>query len=54
MISESDYKVDLLEINTPDDSGKKLPAGLYLARLVVRSLTNGSKNEQVTKLIVLN
>jgi hypothetical protein len=54
MITGSDYKVDLLRINSPDDFGKKLSAGLYLARLIVRSLTNGSKNEQVTKLIILN
>jgi hypothetical protein len=53
MISGSDYKVDLLRINS-DDFGKKLKAGLYFARLIVRSLTNGSKNEQVTKLIILN
>jgi len=33
---------------------KKLAPGLYLARLTVRSLSNGSKNEHVTKLIILN
>jgi hypothetical protein len=43
-----------MELNTWEDSGKKLPPGLYLARVVVRSMTNGSKNEKVTKLIVLN
>jgi hypothetical protein len=51
-ITESDYKVDLLQVNSSGDFGKKLSAGLYLARLIVRSLTNGSKNEQVTKLII--
>ena len=50
----SSYYVDLGEINDLYDFGKKLPAGLYLARLAVRSLTNGSKNERVTKLIVVN
>jgi hypothetical protein len=54
MISASDYKVNLMEINAPGDLSKKLSSGVYLARLIVRSLTNGSKNEQVTKLIVLN
>jgi hypothetical protein len=54
LISASDYKVDLMELNSPDDLNKKLSAGLYLARVIVRSLTNGSKNEQVTKLIILN
>jgi hypothetical protein len=28
--------------------------GLYLARVAVRSLTNNSKNERLTKLIVVN
>jgi hypothetical protein len=44
----------MTEIITLDNSDKKLPAGLYVARMVVRSVTNGSKNEQVTKLIILN
>jgi hypothetical protein len=47
----SPYQAELLVI---DNTEKKLPAGLYVARMVVRSLTNGSKNEQVTKLIILN
>jgi hypothetical protein len=47
----SPYQADLLVI---DNTEKKLPAGLYVVRMVVRSLTNGSKNEQVTKLIILN
>ena len=42
------------ELNALSHFGKKLPGGIYLARLAVRSLTNGSKNEQVAKLIVLN
>jgi hypothetical protein len=50
----SEYLVDLGEINDLYDFGKKLPGGIYLARLTVRSLTNGSKNERVTKLIVVN
>jgi hypothetical protein len=53
-IPESSYRVDLLEINAGNLGDKKLAPGLYLARLIVRSLTNGSKNEQVTKLIILN
>lgn len=54
MIPASDYRVNLLELSNTDGFDKKLSAGLYLARIIVRSLTNGSKNEQVTKLIVLN
>jgi hypothetical protein len=53
-IAESPYHVDLLEIDGLADFGKILPGGVYLARLAVRSLTNGSKSERVTKLIVVN
>ena len=53
-IPESPYYVDLLQINSLADFGKILPGGIYLARLAVRSLTNGSKCERVTKLIVVN
>ena len=53
-IPASPYYVELVEINGFQDFGKKLPAGVYLARLAVRSLTNGSKSERVTKLIVVN
>ncbi len=34
--------------------GKNLSGGLYFARLVIRSVTNASKTERVTKLIILN
>jgi hypothetical protein len=53
-IPESEYHIDLIELDALEGQGKKLSPGLYLARLVVRSMTNGSKNEQVTKLIVAN
>lgn len=36
------------------DLGKNLAGGLYFARLVIRSVTNASKTERVTKLIILN
>ena len=52
-LPESGYHVDVMQLGASNND-KKLSAGLYLARLVVRSLTNGSKNEQVTKLIILN
>ncbi len=53
-IPGSPYQVDLHEINRLTDFGKKLSPGVYLARLAVRSLSNGSKSERVTKLIVVN
>jgi len=52
-IPQSGYQVELGSISW-DDGEKKQPTGLYFARLLVRSLTNGSKNEQVTKLIMSN
>jgi hypothetical protein len=52
-VPASEYHVNLLHLDALNDV-KKLSAGLYLARLVVRSLSNGSKTERVTKLIILN
>lgn len=54
MVQESSYQVNLLELALGDDINKKLNPGLYLARLIVRSLADGSKNERVTKLIISN
>jgi hypothetical protein len=53
-ITESSYKVELMKFDGLTDLGKKLQPGLYLARVAVRSITNGSKNERLTKLIVVN
>ena len=52
-IPQSGYQVELGSIIW-NEGEKKQPNGLYFARLLVRSLTNGSKNEQVTKLIMSN
>ncbi len=53
-IPSSSYQVDLLELTQGVNFTKNQAGGLYFARLSVRSLTNGSKNEQVTKLILSN
>lgn len=53
-IPQSNYEVILPELVLSDDFNKKLNPGLYLARLIVRSLADGSKNERVTKLIISN
>lgn len=53
-IPQSGYQVELGSISWATDGEKKQPTGLYFARLTVRSLTNGSKNEQVAKLIMSN
>jgi hypothetical protein len=52
-INSSNYRVEIIVLDQ-NALGKKLAPGLYLARLIVRSLSNSSKNEQVTKLIILN
>jgi hypothetical protein len=54
IVPNSPYKVDLLDISRSNGVFKNLSSGLYFARLIVRSLSNGSKNEQVTKLIIPN
>lgn len=53
-IPSSSYQVDLLELVPGVNFFKNQPRGLYFARLSIRSVTNGSKNEQVTKLILSN
>lgn len=53
-IFSSSYQVDLLELTQGVNFPKNQSGGLYFARLSIRSLTNGSKNEQVTKLILSN
>ena len=54
MVYLSPYHVNLIKIGINDDFGEKLNPGLYFARLTVRSLTDGSKNERVAKLIMAN
>ena len=51
-VPASPYHVELLKLNR--DAIKNRSGGLYFARMVVRSLTNGSINEQVTKFIISN
>lgn len=53
-VPSSSYQVDLLELVPGVNFAKNQSRGLYFARLSVRSVTNGSKNEQVTKLILSN
>lgn len=53
-IPVSQYRVILDSWNGKDTQGNKLGTGVYLAKLSVRSLLDGSKNDQFTKLIILN
>jgi hypothetical protein len=50
----STYQVDLIELTANSDIFINRTAGLYYARLSVRSVSDGSKSEQVTKLIFMN
>lgn len=52
-IPYSQYKVTLTEWDGTQN-GTKLYRGIYLAKLSVRSLSDGSKNEKIAKLILLN
>jgi hypothetical protein len=52
-VSGSSYRVELPRLTAAGDLDKNVSGGLYLARVAVRSLTNGSKNERVTKLITV-
>lgn len=53
-VLSSQYRVTLSEWDGRSADGAKLSRGLYIGKLSVRSLLDGSKNEQITKLIILN
>ncbi len=53
-ITSSSYKVDLPPWDGTSPDGTKLAEGLYLMKLSVRSLLDGTKNERITKVILLN
>jgi hypothetical protein len=53
-VSGSPYQVDLPAWDTTTPDGTKIAGGLYLLKLTVRSLLDGSKNEKITKVIISN
>ncbi|MEY4930805.1 MAG: hypothetical protein RI909_1529 [Bacteroidota bacterium] len=53
-VLSSQYRVTLSEWDGRAADGAKLLHGIYVGKLSVRSLLDGSKNEQITKLIILN
>ncbi|MCX8491374.1 MAG: hypothetical protein ORN54_09930, partial [Cyclobacteriaceae bacterium] len=53
-IKESQYQVTLDEWNGKNPDGRKLSNGLYIARLFVRSVADGSNNELAARLIIMN
>jgi hypothetical protein len=52
-VPESLYTVTLAEWQA-SAGGTKLNDGIYFVKLMVRSLSDGTKNEKLTKLIILN
>lgn len=54
LVNGSGYQVDLPVWDATTGSGTKLTGGLYLLKLSVRSLLDGSKNEKITKVIISN
>jgi Peptidase family C25 len=53
-ITESQYQVTLPSWNGEAPEERKLGQGLYLAKLFVRSLLDGSNNERIAKFIIMN
>ncbi len=53
-VTNSAYQVDLPTWDGTTSDGVKLAQGLYLLKLSVRSLQDGSKNEKITKVIISN
>ncbi len=53
-ITTSQYRVTLGDWDGKSANGTKLGSGVYVGKVSVRSLLDGSKNEQFTKLIILN
>lgn len=53
-ILSSPYRVTLFDWNGLSASGIKMNNGIYLARLSVRSLSDGAKNDKIAKLILVN
>jgi len=53
-IGASSYKVDLPAWDGTSADGNKLADGLYLMKLSLRSLLDGTKNERIAKVILLN
>jgi len=48
------FSAQIMDWDGTDANGSKLPAGVYILRLSVRSLLDGSKNESFAKLVLSN
>jgi hypothetical protein len=54
LVTNSAYQVDLPEWDATSANGTKLSGGLYLLKLSLRSVSDGSKIEKITKVIISN
>jgi hypothetical protein len=53
-VPASQFRVNLTQWEGRATDGTKLGPGIYISKLSVRSLTDGSKNDRFTKLILVN
>jgi hypothetical protein len=54
LIENSVSKIDGLTWDAREDLGQNMGRGLYLYRVEVRSISDGSKNQQIEKLVIIN
>jgi hypothetical protein len=53
-VPSSGYTVTLGDWNGLSSFGSKMSTGIYLAKLSVRSMSDGAKNAKIAKLILVN
>jgi len=53
-VSESNYRVTLFDWNGFSPRGTKMGNGIYLVKVVVRSVSDGAKNDKIARLILTN
>ena len=50
----SDARLDGMAWHVIEQSGQKIRPGIYIAKVLVKSLQDGAKNEKYRKLIIIN
>jgi hypothetical protein len=53
-VPASTYKVTLFDWNGLSPGGTKMSSGIYLVKLVIRSVSDGAKNDRIARLILTN
>ncbi|HMJ70590.1 MAG TPA: type IX secretion system sortase PorU [Cyclobacteriaceae bacterium] len=53
-IPSSTYKVTLFDWNGLSPGGTKMGSGIYLVKLVIRSVSDGAKNDRIARLFLTN